>query len=141
MNDILQSILQAILGSPEAMAVIVTFILSVVPGPFKGIIESLIKWLVEKFLATKQAKTEAKADTVATLAVRHAEDIKQQLIRQEVPKPEASAAALDEAIKVAREYGLFENDPNGEARLRAKYQELKGQELVPVIELPSTPSN
>lgn len=123
-REVVQTLLMAILNSPEAMAVLVTFVLAVIPGPFKGLAQTIINWILERVRSSIEAQQEARADAIATLAVRHAEDVKQNLIASQVENP--GSRALDEALSVARQYGLFESDPNGEARIRAKYQELKG---------------
>lgn len=124
-TEILRAIFQAILGSPEAIAVIVAFILSVIPGPFKGIVSSFINWILDRWRTSLEAKQEEKADKVATIAVLSAQDVKAALVADDVPAERAGVLALDEALTTARAYGLFDTDPNAEARIRAKYQELK----------------
>lgn len=132
--EVVQTILMAILNSPEAVAVLVTFILAVIPGPFKGLAQTVINWLLERLRNSMETQREAKADAIAALAVRNAQDIKNRLIASQVP--DAGSKALDEALIVARQYGLFNNDPQGEARIRAKYQELKASGGLVVAEEP-----
>lgn len=134
-QEIIRALFQAILGSPEAVAVIVAFVLTLVPGPFKGFVNSLINWILERWRNSLEVKKEASADKVATIAVLHAEDVKNNLVSDGMPKQQAGTLALDEALKTARAYGLFENDPQAEARVRAKYQELKLVGNLPIVEV------
>lgn len=73
MENVIVNFLKEILANPAITLPLVTFILSLVPGPFKGVAQALINWLLER---TKNELEQRKNKAVSD-AVRGAEQIAQ----------------------------------------------------------------
>lgn len=110
-----------ILGNPAVMVPLVAWVLTLIPGPFRGIAEGVVKWLLEQARARLEATQQAKAEA----AVRSAEDRMRpakKAATDALSKQRTNDRALAEAIEDARRLGVLDD---AEPRVRAAFRRLK----------------
>jgi hypothetical protein len=107
MDAILET-LQAILSNEAVLLPLITFLLSLVPGPFRGVVNSLIGWLIQR-AQRELANRKQQAAHNAVLAVEQIasgdrkmtgsqkKDLAMKLTQNAVPMDALEADALIEA--------------------------------------------
>jgi hypothetical protein len=112
---ILRGIWEFVAGNPAIAAPIVAYILTLVPGPFRGIVEAIINGLLEQI--TKRRTEDAVKATY--------DEFKERLERpmSEERKQQVNNEALKRATELA--VALGEPKEQAEQRVRAAFRTLK----------------
>jgi hypothetical protein len=71
-DNVLIDLLGSLLGSGEIMTPLIVFLLSLIPGPFRGIVKALVSWLLER----AKGELERRRHSVAEGAVLAVEQLK-----------------------------------------------------------------
>lgn len=115
---VLWSVLQAIVNSEAVWAVVIAWLLALIPGPFRDIAAGLLAWLKE-WAMSAMAQRQKSAATTAVLAAA-------QLIKPQTPAGNERAKQV--ALEVAGRLGI--PPETASARIEAAFKEAKNEGLV-----------
>lgn len=124
-QELLYGILQAVLLNPVVWGLFTTYVLALVPGPFRGLAEAVLAWIKARIEEWLERSRNGKAQTAVLAAAQvmapHYQQDKVDPKMLEHANYEAKRYALD----VAQTLGIPQSE--AEARIEAAFRELKAQ--------------